>query len=571
MEIKKQIMPNLIRINLASREITPELINEDHPLRFYAGRALTSKIIATEVPPTCDALGDQNKFIIASGFLTGTPAPNSGRGSIGAKSPLTHGIKESNVGGRTPVLLARNNIRGLVLENVASDWVIIKIHNGKAEILDGKEFVGLNNYALTKKVLADFGPKAGSYSIGTAGEFLFANSTVASTDMEGFPSRHAGRGGMGAVMGSKKVKAVIVLPPDKSLMDFADRDAFKAKARPWFKSLYEAQKDAKHVFGTPGCVSAMNELHGLPTRNYRRGQYKDVDMISGEAVHELILKNKGQYGLACSPGCAIQCSNMIMDADGKHVTSSLEYETIGLLGSNILNNDLIKISKMDQLCDDIGMDTMETGSCLGIFMEAGKIEWGDADKAIALIQGIYQQKPESMLLGLGVYELGKELKVDRIPHVKHQALPSYEPRALKAPAVTFLTGPMGADHTAGDVTGDNAHNPEGKLALSQERQLTTYLVDSLGICYFVGPSLEMTAIVSSLMKSRYGDAWYKDVGGWLKWSSQCLVMERDFNTKAGLSPVDTLPKFMLEESLEEATDIQWDFDSAELQTFWNEI
>lgn len=570
MEIKKTIIPNLIRIDLASQEISKERIDKKHPLRFYAGKALSSKIIADEVPPACDALGKQNKFIIAAGFLTGTFAPNSGRGSVGAKSPLTHGIKESNVGGRTPVLLARNNIRGLIFEHQAKDWVVIKIHNGEVEILDGTEYVGLNNYALSEKVLKIYGSKTGVFSIGTAGEFLFANSSVASMDMEGFPSRHAGRGGMGAVMGSKKIKAIIILPPDQSLMEYSDKEAFKAKANPWYKKLYESQKDAKHVFGTPGCVSAMNELHGLPTQNYRRGKYKDVDKISGETLHKLILKNHGKFGLACSPGCAIQCSNMIMDAEGKHVTSSLEYETIGLLGSNILNNDLIKISRMDHLCDDIGLDTIETGSCLGIFMEAGKIQWGDADQAIKLIEGIYQKNPESMLLGLGVYELGKKLNVERIPHVKHQAFPSYEPRSLKAPAVTFLTSPMGADHTAGDVTGDNAHNPQGKLILSQERQLTTYIVDSMGICYFVGPSLELTSILSYLMKARYGEDWFKEANDWIKWAADCLIMERDFNTLAGLSSIDTLPRFMVEESLEEA-DISWDFDNSELQTYWNKL
>ena len=180
-------------------------------------------------------------------------------------------------------------------------------------------------------------------------------------------------------------------------------------------------------------------------------------------------------------------------------------------------------------------------------MEAGKIKWGDADKAIELIEGIYTKNPESMQLGLGVYELGKILNVDRIPHVKHQAFPSYDPRAIKATAVTFLTNPMGADHTAGDVSGDNAADPTGKLGLSKEKQLLTYLVDSMGICYFVGTSLESTATLAHLVKTRYGEAWSKDVDGWIQWAGQCLIMERDFNTKAGLAAVDTLPKFMLEE------------------------
>lgn len=564
------IFPNLVRINLKSKKITRELIDDSHPLKFYAGRALSSKIIASEIPPESDPLGPDNKLILATGFLTGTPAPNSGRGSVGAKSPLTGGIKESNVGGRSPTLLIRNNIRALVLENQSEDWVIIKIQDGEIEILDGNPYVGLNNYELTERILNEFGDKAGLYSIGMAGEQLFPNSSVGVTDMEGFPSRHAGRGGMGAVMGSKKVKAVVILPPSPILMKFADREAFVKRSKPWFKTLNEAQKEAKHVFGTPGCLSAMNEMHGLPTQNYRRGQFEDADMISGEAVHEIILKNNGKYGLTCSPGCAIQCSNMIMDEQGNHVTSSLEYETIGLLGSNIMNNDVIKIARMDHLCDDLGLDTIETGSCLGLFMEAGKIPWGDADKAIALIESIYQKDPEGMMLGMGVYKLGKALKLDRIPHVKHQAFPAYMPRALKAPAVTFLTSPMGADHTAGDVTGDHPNNPEGKLNLSKERQITTYIVDSMGICYFVGPSFELTDIMGHLVASRYGEGWLMDLNQWINWAKECLKMERDFNTMAGLAAVDTLPDFMLNEPLEEA-EIRWDFDREELEKYWNDM
>jgi len=564
------ITPKIVRINLTSREITPEVLDATHPLKDYAGRALTSKIIADEVPPMCDALGPENKFIIACGFLTGTPAPNSGRGSIGGKSPLTGGIKESNVGGRAPAYLARNDIRGLIFENCASDWIILKIAEGNVEILDGTPYAGLNNYALAERILEDYGTRAGAITIGMGGELLFANSSVACLDMEGFPSRHAGRGGLGAVMGSKKIKAVIVLPPSKSLIEYTDRSTFKSIAGPWFKDLNQATKHAKHVFGTPGAVTYMNELHGLPTQNYRRGQYKDVDMISGEAVHELILKNKGKFGLACSPGCAIQCSNMIMAADGKHVTSSLEYETIGLLGSNLMNNDILKISEMDHLCDDLGIDTIETGSGLGIFMEAGKITWGDADACIELIKGIYTKNPESMLLGLGVYELGKALNVDRVPHVKRQAFPSYEPRALKAPAITFLTGPMGADHTAGDVDGEQAYNPKGKLVLSKDRQIYTYMVDSMGICYFVGPSLEKTTFMAHLMTARYGDAWTKTPEEWVMWARACMVMEREFNTKAGLSAIDILPKFMLEEPLEEI-DYKWDFAQPEIDTYWEDF
>jgi aldehyde:ferredoxin oxidoreductase len=233
-------------------------------------------------------------------------------------------------------------------------------------------------------------------------------------------------------------------------------------------------------------------------------------------------------------------------------------------------NDLEKIAHLDRLCDDIGIDTIETGACLGLFMEAGKINWGDGDACIELVKGIYKNNPESMWLGLGVYELGKKLNVNRVPHVKRQSFPSYMPRALKAPAITFLTGPMGADHTAGDISGNNAADPEGKLELSKGKQISTMIVDSMGICYFVGLTLEKMDEVGKLLTSRYGPEWHLTIDEWAKWSRDCLKMERDFNTKAGLAAIDNLPQFMIEEPLEEI-DIRWDFDRAEIETYWDDF
>ena len=192
-------------------------------------------------------------------------------------------------------------------------------------------------------------------------------------------------------------------------------------------------------------------------------------------------------------------------------------------------------------------------------MDAGKIEWGDADRCIEMINGLKDKNPESMDLGLGVYELGMKLGHSRIPHVKHQAFPSYEPRSLKAPSITFVTGPMGADHTAGDVSGENPNKSEGKVALSKERQILTMIVDSMGICYFVGPSFENTGKMAKLVTARYGKIWDKSIDGWIDWAKKCILMERDFNVAAGLAATDTLPKFMLEEKLEEAP-FSWDFD-----------
>lgn len=563
------INPKIVRINLAKKIITYEPLTPTHPYFYYAGKSLTSKIIASEVPPLCEPLGSDNKLIIACGFLTGTTAPNSGRGSIGAKSPLTNGLKESNIGSRAPAFLARNNIRALILEQKSSDWVLLKVSEGKVEIIKTDELVGLNNYALSEKLLSEYGKRIGTFSIGLAGEQLFSNSSIAGIDMEGYPSRHAGRGGLGAVMGSKKVKAIIVESPQKSFLEYADPSKFKEFALPWFKNVSETNKNSKRIFGTAGSVSYMNEVHSLPTKNYHLGQFDKVNEISGEKLNQILTENQGKFGIACSPGCAIRCSNIVRDSNGNHITSSLEYETIGMLGSNILNGNLIEIGKLDHLCDDLGLDTIETGACFGILMELGKIKWGDSETCIKMLKDLSNNRTESRDLGLGVFQLGKKYGIKRIPHVKGQSFPAYDARALKGIGVTFLSSPMGADHTAGDISGPNPHDFQGKIKLSQEKQIFTYLLDSMGICYFVGTSLETTNKLTQLLNARYGSEFDKDTDFWIEFAKNCLVMERDFNTKAGLSAVDHFPEFMKTESLEDEPNLKWKLDQDDIESFWN--
>jgi aldehyde:ferredoxin oxidoreductase len=569
-------MPDLIRINLSTLEITHESIESDHPLELYAGRALSSKVIADEVPPLCDPLSPENKLIFATGFLGGTLAPNSGRISIGSKSPLTGGVKESNVGGRAPALLAQQNIRGVILEGAAQDWAIIKVANGEVEIINAAPYLGLNNYALAQKLQADFGSRIGAFTIGTAGERLFRFASVASIDLEGYPSRHAGRGGMGTIMGSKKVKALILEPPKSNHINYHDFEGFKEIVKPWAKNLYETRR-AFSKFGTCMGLMTVNEHHGLPTQNFRRGQFTDADKISGEALNAFIVKNNGKFGIGCSPGCVIRCSNLLLDSNGKHLTSSLEYETVALNGSNLLIHDLAAIAKIDQLSDDIGLDSIEGGNTLAVLMEAGILKWGDGSGVINYLEGLGEGEPDKEDFGLGARELGKKLGVKRVAQVKGQGFPGYDPRSFKGMGATYVTSPMGADHTAGPaIVGRKAYankeygqlqHPHEKVSLSKELQLFIYLLDSMGMCYFVGPSWETIEILSKLLKFRYG--WSYNREDWMKWALNGLKMEKDFNVQAGLPETEDMPEFITNEPLEEI-DRRWDIDLDEIASFWDQ-
>jgi len=481
-------MPKIVRINLETKEIKTEDIEKGHPLEYFGGRSLSAKILMDELDPKTEPLSKENKLIFASGLLCGTYAPNSGRLSIGSKSPLTNGIKESNVGGKAPTLLCRSDIKALIFENSASNWQILKIQDEEIKLLNATQYVGINNYELDVKLCKEFGKNIGIFSIGIAGEKKLKAASIASMDLEGYPSRHAGRGGLGAVMGSKKLKAVIIVPPEKSKILYSDKKSFQQVAIKWGKNLQESKK-VFSKFGTLIGLMGMNSVHGLPTQNFRKGSFENADKISGEALHEYLTKNNGKYSVACSPGCMIRCSNIVYDKEGKHITSSLEYETVALNGSNLLIDDIEKLARIDHICDDYGLDTIEIGNALAVFMEAGILKWSDAEGCINLLNGLKKNEENALKLGMGAVHVGSSYNISRVAHVKGQGLPGYDPRTFKGMGVTYITSPMGADHTAGAAiigrTPDSKrdygklHTPEHKVELSKKLKIFTMILENL--------------------------------------------------------------------------------------------
>ncbi|MDA8227678.1 MAG: aldehyde ferredoxin oxidoreductase, partial [Desulfitobacterium hafniense] len=232
----------LIRVNMSTKEVTKEILPKEY--LFLGGRSLTSRLLMDEVDPTCEALGPKNKLIIAPGLLGGTVAPCSGRISIGAKSPLTGGIKESNGGGTAAGKLAKLGIRALVIEGQPQEenFFLLKVTNDEVEILPTDDIKGLGNYDTAKTLFRKYGSKTGIISIGPAGERGYSVSTIAITDMEGTPCRHCGRGGMGAVMGSKKIKAIVIDDNGASKITYKDEKTFKDVSREWAKELVITRK-----------------------------------------------------------------------------------------------------------------------------------------------------------------------------------------------------------------------------------------------------------------------------------------------------------------------------------------
>jgi aldehyde:ferredoxin oxidoreductase len=569
----------IVRINVKSHKIAYEEITNDSKYYLLGARGLTSQIVHDEVPPTCDPLGPENKLIVANGILTGSPFPNSARTSVGAKSPLTNGIKEANVGGRPSLMLAKHGIRALVFEDASSELKILLINEKGIELLLGNEYKGLGNYELHRKLRAKYGENIGIYSIGPAGENKMLSATVAANDLEGYPSRHAARGGLGSVMGTKGIKAIVIIPSKESKVKMHDLKKFREASTPFTKQLAETKK-VFSTFGTPLMMRAMSERQGIPTKNFRMGSFNRISEISGEKLHELVMARGGKKSLACSPYCVIKCSNLIVDEEGNHITSSLEYETMALNGSNLMIDNLDSLAKIDHLCDDLGIDTIEFGGAAGVAMDCGKIPWGDANSVFNILDKEIRENTEiGKLYGNGVKNIGKKLNAQRIPEIKGQGISAYDPRVFKGMGVTYATSPMGADHTSGAAIagrvasqikdyGELTEN-EGKLDLSFELQVYTTVLDSMGCCYFIGPSYENMEIITAAINAMYNlDLTREDV---INIGKQILKTELEFNEKAGITKdKNDVPEFLkLEPS--EPSGLKFTFTEEELHNFWKKL
>ena len=557
----------IVRVNMRTLAIKEEPLPQKWAA--FGGRAMTSAIVAEEVPPTCVPLGNMNKLVFAPGLLGGSSAPISGRISVGAKSPLTGTIKESNAGGQAGQIMARLGIRALIVEDKPADpskLYTLELRKGSVKLVECPELKGLGNYDTVAKLVAKYGEKKVGYvSIGMAGEWGLTAASIACTDRELRPTRHAGRGGLGAVMGSKGLKAIFCDDSETSMREPANKDAFRDASRKFAKALKEhpVTGEGLPTFGTNVLQNIMNEAGGLPTQNFRIGQFAGASKISGEAQHDTILARGGEGKIAhgCHSGCVIQCSRIYVDKDGHYKTKGPEYETIWAHGTNCCIDDLDAIAEMDYMDDDIGLDTIEMGATIGVAMEAGLAKFGDAKAAIELLKEVQKGTPLGRILGCGADTTGRCYGVDHIPTVKGQAMPAYEPRAVQGIGVTYATTTMGADHTAGYAIATNILKvggyvdplkPEGQVDLSRNLQIATAAVDSTGLCLFVAFAVldkpEAFEAVYEMINAFYGlKLGADDV---VALGKAVLTIEKKFNNAAGFTNAhDRLPAWMYTEPL----------------------
>ena len=469
-----------IRVNMSEKTIRVEDVPQDYV--GLGGRGLTSIMINAEVPPKCDPLGPQNKLIFAPGFLSGTPLPNTSRISIGAKSPLTGTIKESNTGGTVAAALGRLGITAVIIEGQApeGDLSFLRIdEKGNASLIPAQEYKGMRTYPLVEKILESYGKRTSVLCIGPAGEYKLTAASIQSSDVDGHPCRAAGRGGLGAVMGAKGLKALIADQRGRSPDPLADPEAFKEATKAVTRIVKADHMNAEVMpkLGTAGLVAPVNSMGAFPSFNARKGVLDGWEKICGETMAEIIKERGGNPTHRGCDQCIIHCSNVFVDKEGKYVTSSLEYETIWAMGGMTGIADLDTIARLDNLCDDIGVDTMSTGVAMAVAMDAGYKEFGDAEAAIEMVKEIGMGTEFGRILGSGPAAVGRHFNHPRVPVVKGQSIAAYDPRAMLGHGVTFATSPMGADHTAGNVVGAYLQgmldplNPQGQVETSRFLQI----------------------------------------------------------------------------------------------------
>ncbi len=565
----------IIRVNMRNGKINKCTATEEE--KHWGGRLLIAKLLLREVPPTCEPLGRYNKLIFSSGLIADTAITTIGQISIGGKSPLTGGVKESNVGGSAGKKLAKLGIRALVIEDTPKNLStkVLVLAANKIELINVPELKGKMVGDTIDIIRKKFGLNVGIICIGPAGEMKLHGSGIAVTDDKDIQIRYAARGGLGALMGSKGLKAVVINDNETKTPKYFDSELLKKTGKEIVQYLKKDPKtENRNMFGTPAIMEAANELGLLPTRNFSSGSFEDIQNITGERVREVILKRGGvgRTGHFCVKRCAIQCCNVFPDTEGKKIVASIQYENIALLGPNCGIGNLDDIAEMNNLCNQVGVDAIETGAAIGVLMESGEIAFGDAEAAKDIINQIGKGTYIGRIIGNGAKLTGQVFGAKRIPVIKGQAIPGYDPRALKGNGITYFTSPMGADHTAGNTFGSvgkiNPLSGKEQIEDSKKLQLRVALLDTLGLCLFVRPPfVKRPEFYISLLKGRYG--WQLDLKEVKNIAEDVLKTEREFNKKAGVSEEFwSFPEFMREESLP-PNDTVFDISREEMKRIWD--
>ncbi len=541
------------QIDLATKTVTTDELHGEDIVR--AGRYLISKTLLESNVATVDPLSEKNPLIFSAGPFAGTNFSNANRVSVGCKSPLTGGVKEANGGGTFGFAMGQLEIAGFTLHNACDSWQILRItKEGEISFEDASPYMGMGTFDTAKKLHEKYGKKVSLGICGPVGEYQGLLSGISFSDVDLRPSRLAARGGVGAVMGSKKVKA-IVLDLHK-MPTLHDRKKVMGAVKEYKKMLdAEPAIVAFQDIGTAMVADYTNHVGGLPVNNFAVGRAVDTDKeifkLGGDALRAQNLERGGETTHACMPGCTIQCSNVYADKDGNEVVSPVEYETIGLLGTNCGLTDPDELAHLNYIANDLGIDTIELGGMIGVLMEAGKGQFGDVKYMESVLDDIRSGNENGKLYAQGTATVGEHFKVARIPVIKRQAISAYDPRVIEVTGITMMMTAQGADHTAGNAPQYDCKDKSADelVAASIDLQELCATADSLGLCIF-GRAVTNTHVdfIINAINEAHGieleESFFRELG------KQTLEFEAQFNKAAGFTEADDeLPNFFYDEAL----------------------
>ena len=539
-----------LTVDLASGRVSESAIGPRQAL--HGGRWRTVRELLDRGASGVDPLSAENPLIIATGPFAGSSFSSANRLSIGFKSPLTGGVKESNSGGTLAYALGRLGVAGLTLLGAAQDWLLLHLSEEGLRLVNAAPYLGRGVYE-TAEMLRKRYPKAVSIGlIGPVAEYGGLLGGFAMSDSDFQPSRLAARGGVGAVFAAKRVKAIVV--EGGATPEFAKTAEFKKAMRDYAKALMGSDGVRRYtVVGTAGTADFENMLGGLPTKNFSRGRFVEGENpLGGEALRRTILRRDGQGASehACMPGCVIKCSNKFPDRDGRVIVSPLEYETLGVAGSNLCLQTLDEVAELNRLANDLGVDTIEWGATLGVAMDAGLGEWGDMDFVRRVARELRSGSPEGRRYAAGTARFARAIGHQRAPTVRDQAMSAYDPRVVEGTGVTFMTSAQGADHTTGNVARLNPREKslEELMDLSFEAQVNMGLADALGICAF-GASVNNAQKEKVMAAAGLAAGLATAAADFDRIGREVLAMELEFNRAAGQPDVMPLPDFMYQEPL----------------------
>ena len=551
----------LARINLSTGEIKVEKLDLELAHKFIGGRGLGTKILYDEGVATVEPLSPENKLVYITGPMTGAAAPSTGRYMVVTKSPLTGMIACSNSGGIWGAKLKHAGWDAIIVEGQAPEWTYISIEDDKIQLLDAREYLGMMSEEMDTKLKEKHGPTASVLNIGPAGEKQVLLAAIMNDK-----DRAAGRSGVGAVMGSKKLKAIVVKSSRIKLDNIADEEALKEATKKAMDVLMANPVTSSGLkqLGTAILVNIINNVGSLPTKNWQESYYEQAEDISGETLAEKYLVRPG----ACYR-CPIACGRII-NVNG-HVTGGPEYEPLWAYGANCGNNDLNVIDECNMLCNEYGLDAISTPCTIAAAMElyqrgaikeedcAGvPLEWGSTKALVEWTKRMGNPETElDWLMSSGSARLCEHYGMPELSmSVKKQEMPAYDARGIQGIGITYATSNRGGCHVRGYMISPEVLGlpqqldrtvTDDKAAWAKTFQDLTAVIDSMGHCLFTSFAMGAQEY-TDLLNAATGTNW--TVEQVLEIGDRIYNIERMFNKAAGMKPEDDrLPKRLLNDPI----------------------